>query len=138
MAAERKLAGRLLQARKAAGAQGADLRSPDRDARYSRSGADAAASNGLRVAILGSNIDPRKREEWIAKRANTIDVLICNPRLVETGLDLVQFSTVIFFEIEYSALHALAKCPPGMAVGADPTGQSDLLGLLLGDVCFPA
>jgi len=59
-------------------------------------------SNGLRVSILGGNVDPRKREEWIAKRVNTIDVLICNPRLVETGLDLVQFSTVVFFEIEYS------------------------------------
>jgi Helicase conserved C-terminal domain len=59
-------------------------------------------ANGLRVSILGSNVDPRKREEWIAKRADTIDALICNPRLVETGLDLVQFSTVVFFEIEYS------------------------------------
>jgi hypothetical protein len=59
-------------------------------------------ASGLRVAILGSNIDPRKREDWIAKRAQTIDALICNPRLVETGLDLVQFSTVIYFEIEYS------------------------------------
>jgi hypothetical protein len=59
-------------------------------------------ANGLRVSILGSNVDPRKREEWIAKRANTIDALICNPRLVETGLDLIQFSTVVFFEIEYS------------------------------------
>ena len=59
-------------------------------------------ANGLRVSILSGNVDPRKREEWIAKRVNTIDVLICNPRLVETGLDLVQFSTVVFFEIEYS------------------------------------
>ncbi len=59
-------------------------------------------ANGLRVAILGGNVDPRKREEWIAKRVNSIDALICNPRLVETGLDLVQFSTVVFFEIEYS------------------------------------
>jgi|AMZC01.1.fsa_nt_AMZC01000485.1_28 superfamily II DNA or RNA helicase len=57
---------------------------------------------GLRVTILGGNINPRKREEWIAKRVNGIDVMICNPRLVETGLDLVQFSTVIFFEPEYS------------------------------------
>ena len=59
-------------------------------------------ANGLRVSILGGNVDPRKREDWITKRANTIDALICNPKLVETGLDLVQFSTVVFFEIEYS------------------------------------
>ena len=59
-------------------------------------------ANGLRVSILGGNVDPRKREEWIAKRVNTIDALICNPRLVETGLDLIQFSTVIYYEIEFS------------------------------------
>ncbi len=57
---------------------------------------------GLRVAILGGNIDPRKREDWIAKRANALDVLICNAELVKTGLDLVQFSSVVFFEITYS------------------------------------
>ena len=47
-------------------------------------------SAGLRVAILGGNVDPRKREDWITRRVNTIDAMICNPRLVETGLDLVQ------------------------------------------------
>jgi hypothetical protein len=36
------------------------------------------------------------------KRVNTIDALICNPRLVETGLDLVQFSTVVFLR---SSIH---------------------------------
>jgi hypothetical protein len=64
-------------------------------------------ANGLRVSILGGNVDPRKREEWIAKRVNTIDALICNPRLVETGLDLVQFSSVVFFEIEYSLVRRM-------------------------------
>ena len=59
-------------------------------------------ASGLRVQILGGNVDPRKREDWIAKRVNGMDVMICNPRLVETGLDLIQFSTVVFFEPEYS------------------------------------
>ena len=58
--------------------------------------------NGLRVTVLGGNVDPRKREEWIAKRADRLDVLVCNPELVKTGLDLVQFSSVVFFEITYS------------------------------------
>ena len=31
-----------------------------------------------------------------------LDVLITNPRLVETGLDLVAFSTVVFAELDYS------------------------------------
>ncbi len=58
--------------------------------------------NGLRVTVLGGNVDPRKREEWIAKRADRLDVLICNAELVKTGLDLIQFSSVVFYEITYS------------------------------------
>ncbi len=57
---------------------------------------------GLRVAVLHGGVDPRKREEWIEKRVNSTDVLVCNPKLVETGLDLVAFSTVVFYEVEYS------------------------------------
>jgi len=57
---------------------------------------------GLRVTVLHGNIDPRKREKWIADRTPGTDVLVCNPKLVETGLDLVAYSTVIFAEIEYS------------------------------------
>jgi len=57
---------------------------------------------GLRTAVLSSGVDPRRREEWIANRSAHIDVLVCNPKLVETGLDLVQFATVAFFETEYS------------------------------------
>ncbi len=59
-------------------------------------------SVGLRVAILGGNVDPRKREDWIERRVNSIDALICNPLLVETGLDLVDFCTIVYYEINYS------------------------------------
>ena len=58
--------------------------------------------SGLRATILSGSVSPRQREEWIAKRADSLDVLICNPKLVETGLDLVQFSSIVFAEIEYS------------------------------------
>jgi hypothetical protein len=58
--------------------------------------------NGLRVTVLGGNVDPRKREEWITRRADRLDVLICNAELVKTGLDLIQFSSVVFYEITYS------------------------------------
>ena len=30
--------------------------------------------------------------------------LICNPRLVQTGLDLVAFPTLVFLEPDYSSL----------------------------------
>lgn len=59
-------------------------------------------NKGLRGTILSSSTNPRSREAWIEKQAVNLDVLICNPKLVETGLDLVMFSTAIFYEIEYS------------------------------------
>lgn len=57
---------------------------------------------GLRVAILSGSVDARKREDWIAERAPQLDVLLCNAELVKTGLDLVMFSTVVFYEVIYS------------------------------------
>lgn len=56
---------------------------------------------GLRAVTLYGSVNPRQREAWIA-RHNYADVLLVNPKLVETGLDLIQFATVVFFEIEYS------------------------------------
>ncbi len=52
------------------------------------------------VVILNESVSPRKREKWL--QGHHANVLITNPKLVETGLDLVQFSTVIFYEITYS------------------------------------
>ncbi len=56
----------------------------------------------VRVGVLSSDITPRRRELWIAQHVPNIDVLIVNPKLVETGLDLVMFQDIIFFEITYS------------------------------------
>ena len=54
---------------------------------------------GLRVRIIPPG-NPRAREAWINQHAPHLDVLVCNPRLVQTGLDLIAFSTVVFFEVE--------------------------------------
>ncbi|GAH11493.1 unnamed protein product, partial [marine sediment metagenome] len=59
-------------------------------------------SNGLSAEILKQSIASEKREVWIQEHTGSLDVLITNPKLVQTGLDLVQFPTIIFFEIEYS------------------------------------
>jgi hypothetical protein len=59
-------------------------------------------ATGVRSQVLSSSVEARKREAWIAGKVYGIDALIVNPRLVETGLDLVAFSNVVFYEIEYS------------------------------------
>ncbi len=57
---------------------------------------------GVRAEVLSSGVNPRKREEWIARRVIGLDALVVNPKLVATGLDLIAFSSVVFLEIEYS------------------------------------
>lgn len=58
-------------------------------------------ANGINAITLSGSVGARKREEWIEKRSD-YDVLICNPKLVQTGLDLVSFATIVFYEVEYS------------------------------------
>lgn len=58
---------------------------------------------GLRVAILPASVKPEHRMDWIDKQTNQgLDVLICNPKSVQTGLDLIEFPTIIWMETEYS------------------------------------
>ena len=59
---------------------------------------------GLRVAVLKANtVKPEAREEWVARQvAAGLDVLIAPPRCVQTGLDLIDFPTIFWAEIEYS------------------------------------
>ncbi len=56
----------------------------------------------LRAGILPESVEPKKREAWINDNADKYDVLIANPELVTVGLDLVQFPTIVFFEVGYN------------------------------------
>ena len=57
---------------------------------------------GLKTAILRSKIKPEKREQWIKDNAAETDVLICNPEIVKTGLDLYDYTTIVFFQTGYN------------------------------------
>ena len=46
---------------------------------------------------------PDRREAWVEERVKQgVDVVICHPRLVQTGLDLIDFPTLVWFETDYS------------------------------------
>lgn len=56
-----------------------------------------------RPYILYSATPPEKREEVINNQVlSGTNILICNPKIVQTGLDLLAFPTIIFYEIDYS------------------------------------
>ena len=63
---------------------------------------ETLAGAGLRAISLPDSVQATRREAWIAQRAGDIDVLLTNPKKVETGLDLIAFATVVFAEAEYS------------------------------------
>lgn len=64
---------------------------------------------GINVAVLESSVPTEKREAWYEKRVKEgVQVVICHPKLVETGLDLLDFPTMIFYETGYS-LHTLRQ-----------------------------
>ena len=55
------------------------------------------------AVILKPTVPTTKREEWVEKQLNKgVRVLITNPALVETGLDLNAFTTLVFFNIAYN------------------------------------
>lgn len=60
--------------------------------------------NGIKAATMTATIKAKDREEWIRQKLerDKIDVLICNPTLVETGLDLLDFTTIIYYQIGYN------------------------------------
>jgi superfamily II DNA or RNA helicase len=66
-------------------------------------------NEGIRTAVLRASVDTSKRETWYARQIKEgVQVVISHPKLVETGLDLLDFPTIIFYESGYS-LHTLRQ-----------------------------
>ena len=64
---------------------------------------------GIRTAVLRANVDTSKREGWYERQVGQgVQAVIAHPKLVETGLDLLEFPTIIFYESGYS-LHTLRQ-----------------------------
>ena len=58
---------------------------------------------GLKVGVLRASVDAARREDWVADQVERgIDVMICNPELVKTGLDLLEFPTIVFMQSGYN------------------------------------
>ena len=72
---------------------------------------DMLTRHGFRVAVMKADaVAPERREAWVADRVKEgIDVMICHPRLVQTGLDLIDFPTLCWFETEFSVFQSTQK-----------------------------
>ena len=67
--------------------------------------------HGFKVAVMKADaVAPKRREAWVADKVKQgIDVMICHPRLVQTGLDLIDFPTLVWFETEFSVFQSTQK-----------------------------
>ncbi|XKF33372.1 helicase [Alicycliphilus denitrificans] len=56
-------------------------------------------ARGFKVGVLRASVDASKREDWVADQVERgVEVLITNPELVKTGLDLLDFPTIVFMQ----------------------------------------
>ena len=88
----------LMPAGEGRGARGAGLHPVDQHARH-----HVLEQEGFKAAVLLASVDARRRQDWIADQLDrSIDVLITNPELVKTGLDLLEFPTIVFLQSGYN------------------------------------
>jgi superfamily II DNA or RNA helicase len=58
---------------------------------------------GIRAEVLTADTPPEQRETWYERQLRSgMQVCICHPKLVQTGLDLLEFPTILFYETGYS------------------------------------
>ena len=58
---------------------------------------------GFKTEVLRAKVEASKREDWMADQVDRgIDVLITNPELVKTGLDMLEFPTILFMQTGYN------------------------------------
>lgn len=57
----------------------------------------------IKSCVLDIKVKAAEREKWIDKKIKEgCRVMICNPSLVETGLDLLAFTNIIFYQTGYN------------------------------------
>ncbi|MCZ2079324.1 MAG: helicase C-terminal domain-containing protein [Bryobacterales bacterium] len=60
-------------------------------------------NEGIRTEVLTAEISPEQREAWYERKLRQgMQVCISHPRLVSTGLDLIQFPSIFFVQTGYS------------------------------------
>ena len=87
-------------------------------------------AEGIRAGVLRASVPTHKREAWYREQLRRgIDVVICHPKLVETGLDLLEFPAILFHETGYSLHTSAAGQPALVAHRAEASGGSEVLRL---------
>ena len=75
-------------------------------------------AEGFKTAVLRASVEAAHREDWVAEQVERgMDVLICNPELVKTGLDLLEFPTIVFMQSGYNVYTLLQAARRSWRIG---------------------
>lgn len=81
------------------------------------------------MAVLRSTVSPEQREDWVAEQVDKgIDVLVTNPELVKTGLDLLDFVTIVFMQTGFNTYTLLQAARRSWRIGQTRAVQVIFLG----------
>ncbi|WP_456238580.1 helicase-related protein [Parachitinimonas caeni] len=84
---------------------------------------------GFKVGVLRSSVGPDKREDWVLEQVERgIDVMITNPELVKTGLDLLDFPTIVFMQSGYSIYTLMQAAKRAWRIGQRQACRTVFLG----------
>jgi SNF2 family DNA or RNA helicase len=78
------------------------------------------SDEGINANILRYSVNPEEREEWIKDKVNSgVQVVIANPKLVQTGHDLYDFPTMVFYQTGYSVFTLRQASRRSWRIGQD-------------------
>lgn len=93
---------------------------------------------GLKVAVLKATVATEKREDWVADQVDKgIDVPICNPELIKTGLDLLEFPPIVFMQAGYGVYTLMQAARRSWRIGQQHgvevafLGYAEIIGVAL-------
>ena len=82
---------------------------------------DLLQKEGFHGTIMRSGqVATDKREEWLQKQVEQdVNYIICHPQLVQTGLDLIDFPTIVWYETDYSVYTVRQASRRSWRIGQD-------------------
>ena len=90
---------------------------------------DILKAADFKPAVLRASVKTSDREDWIADKVDQgADVLITNPELVKTGLDLLEFPDIAFMQTGYSVFTLQQAARRSWRIGQDKDVDVSFLG----------
>jgi hypothetical protein len=84
---------------------------------------------GLKAAVLRASVETSRREDWICDQVERgVDVIITNPELVKTGLDLLDFPTIVFMQSGFNVYTLLQAARRSWRIGQKEAVNVHFLG----------